>query len=122
VPLESKLSSGDVIEVLTSKNPDAGPSQDWLNFVQSTRTRNKIKQWFTKERRDEAIEQGKDAIARAMRRQNLPLQKLMTQDSLSEVASNLRYEDVSMLYAAVGKVTYPLNLSLKDSCKYSRRR
>ena len=103
VPLESKLSSGDVIEVLTSKNPDAGPSQDWLNFVQSTRTRNKIKQWFTKERRDEAIEQGKDAIARAMRKQNLPLQKLMTQDSLSEVASNLRYEDVSMLYAAVGE-------------------
>lgn len=103
VPLESKLSSGDVIEVLTSKNPDAGPSQDWLNFVQSTRTRNKIKQWFTKERRDEAIEQGKDAIARAMRKQNLPLQKLMTQDSLSVVASNLRYEDVSMLYAAVGE-------------------
>jgi GTP diphosphokinase / guanosine-3',5'-bis(diphosphate) 3'-diphosphatase len=103
VPLESKLSSGDVIEVLTSKNPDAGPSQDWLNFVQSTRTRNKIKQWFTKERRDEAIEQGKDAIARAMRKQNLPLQKLMTQDSLAEVASNLRYEDVSMLYAAVGE-------------------
>lgn len=103
VPLESKLSSGDVIEVLTSKNPDAGPSQDWLSFVQSTRTRNKIKQWFTKERRDEAIEQGKDAIARAMRKQNLPLQKLMTQDSLAEVASNLRYEDVSMLYAAVGE-------------------
>ena len=103
VPLESKLSSGDVIEILTSKNPDAGPSQDWLNFVQSTRTRNKIKQWFTKERRDEAIEQGKDAIARAMRKQNLPLQKLMTQDSLAEVASNLRYEDVSMLYAAVGE-------------------
>ncbi|MDH6533009.1 guanosine-3',5'-bis(diphosphate) 3'-pyrophosphohydrolase [Aurantimicrobium minutum] len=103
VPLESTLSSGDVVEVLTSKNPDAGPSQDWLNFVKSTRTRNKIKQWFTKERRDEAIEQGKDAIARAMRKQNLPLQKLMTQDSLSEVASTLRYEDVSMLYAAVGE-------------------
>lgn len=103
VPLESKLSSGDVVEILTSKNPDAGPSKDWLNFVQSTRTRNKIKQWFTKERRDEAIEQGKDAIARAMRKQNLPLQKLMTQDSLAEVASTLRYEDVSMLYAAVGE-------------------
>lgn len=103
VPLESKLSSGDVVEVLTSKNPDAGPSKDWLNFVQSTRTRNKIKQWFTKERRDEAMEQGKDAIARAMRKQNLPLQKLMTQDSLGEVASNLRYDDVSMLYAAVGE-------------------
>lgn len=103
VPLESILSSGDVVEILTSKNPDAGPSQDWLSFVKSTRTRNKIKQWFTKERRDEAIEQGKDAIARAMRKQNLPLQKLMTQDSLTEVASNLRYDDVSGLYAAVGE-------------------
>jgi GTP pyrophosphokinase len=103
VPLESNLSSGDVVEVLTSKNPDAGPSKDWLNFVKSTRTRNKIKQWFTKERRDEAIEQGKDAIARAMRKQNLPLQKLMTQDSLSEVVSILRYDDVSALYAAVGE-------------------
>ncbi|MEY4102343.1 MAG: hypothetical protein RIR88_477 [Actinomycetota bacterium] len=103
VPLESSLTSGDVIEVLTSKNPDAGPSKDWLNFVKSTRTRNKIKQWFTKERRDEAIEQGKDAIARAMRKQNLPLQKLMTQDSLGEIASKLNYEDVSGLYAAVGE-------------------
>lgn len=103
VPLESQLVSGDVIEVLTSKNPDAGPSKDWLNFVKSTRTRNKIKQWFTKERRDEAIEQGKDSIARAMRKQNLPLQKLMTQESLSDVASQLRYDDVSSLYAAVGE-------------------
>ena len=103
VPLESELVSGDVVEVLTSKNPDAGPSQDWLSFVKSTRTRNKIKQWFTKERRDEAIEQGKDSIARAMRKQNLPLQKLMTQESLSDVASQLRYDDVSSLYAAVGE-------------------
>ncbi|MCU1523603.1 MAG: pyrophosphokinae [Microbacteriaceae bacterium] len=103
VPLESTLNSGDVVEIFTSKNPDAGPSQGWLNFVKSPRARNKIKQWFTKERRDEAIEQGKDAIARAMRKQNLPLQKLMNQDSFSEVASQMRYEDISALYAAVGE-------------------
>ena len=103
VPLESELQSGDSVEVFTSKNPDSGPSQDWLNFVKSPRARNKIKQWFTKERREEAIEQGKDAIARAMRKQNLPLQKLMSQDSFSEVAAQLRYEDVSALYAAVGE-------------------
>jgi guanosine-3',5'-bis(diphosphate) 3'-pyrophosphohydrolase len=103
VPLETVLSSGDVVEVFTSKNPDAGPSQDWLAFVKSTRARNKIRQWFTKERRDEAIEQGKDSIARAMRKQNLPLQKLMGQESLSEVAALLRYEDVTALYAAVGE-------------------
>ncbi|MET4637080.1 bifunctional (p)ppGpp synthetase/guanosine-3',5'-bis(diphosphate) 3'-pyrophosphohydrolase [Mycetocola sp. 2940] len=103
VPLETELNSGDVVEVFTSKNPDSGPSQDWLSFVKSTRARNKIRQWFTKERRDEAIEQGKDAIARAMRKQNLPLQKLMSQDSFAEVAAQMRYEDVSALYAAVGE-------------------
>ncbi|MGO4300379.1 RelA/SpoT family protein [Leifsonia sp. RAF41] len=103
VPLESSLNTGDVVEIFTSKNPDSGPSQDWLNFVKSPRARNKIRQWFTKERRDEAIEQGKDAIARAMRKQNLPLQKLMTQDALGEVASSLKYPDVSALYAAIGE-------------------
>ncbi|WP_298864921.1 RelA/SpoT family protein [Microbacterium sp.] len=103
VPLESELRSGDVVEVFTSKNPDAGPSQDWLSFVKSTRARNKIKGWFTKERREEAIEQGKESIARAMRKQNLPLQRLMSQESFAEVARQLRYEDVTSLYAAVGE-------------------
>jgi guanosine-3',5'-bis(diphosphate) 3'-pyrophosphohydrolase len=103
VPLDSPVSSGDVVEVFTSKNPDAGPSQDWLGFVKSTRARNKIRAWFTKERREEAVEQGKEAIARAMRRQNLPLQRLMSQDSFADVARQLRYEDVSALYAAVGE-------------------
>ena len=103
VPLESELSSGDVVEVFTSKNPDSGPSKDWLGFVKSPRARNKIRQWFTKERRDEAIEQGRDSIARAMRKQNLPLQKLMSQESFAEVAALLRYDDVSSLYAAVGE-------------------
>jgi GTP pyrophosphokinase len=103
VPLESELLTGDVVEVFTSKNPDSGPSKDWLGFVKSPRARNKIRQWFTKERRDEAIEQGRDAIARAMRKQNLPLQKLMNHDSFAEVAALLKYEDVSALYAAVGE-------------------
>ncbi len=102
VPLDTALTSGEVVEVFTSKNPDAGPSKDWLSFVKSPRARNKIKQWFTKERREEAIDQGKDAIVRAMRKQNLPLQKLMSQDSFSEVAAMMRYDDVSALYAAVG--------------------
>jgi len=103
VPLETALTSGDSVEVFTSKSPDAAPSQDWLNFVKSTRARNKIRAWFTKERRDEAIEQGKDAIARAMRKQNMPLQKLMNQESFAELAATMRYEDVSALYAAVGE-------------------
>jgi GTP diphosphokinase / guanosine-3',5'-bis(diphosphate) 3'-diphosphatase len=103
VPLESELHSGDSVEIFTSKNPDSGPSQDWLNFVRSPRARNKIKGWFTKERRDEAIEQGRDSIARAMRKQNLPLQKLMSQDIFNDVAAQLRFEDLSSLYAAVGE-------------------
>ena len=103
MPLETELKSGDVVEVFTSKNPDAGPSQDWLTFVKSTRARNKIRGWFTKERREEAVEQGKESIARAMRKQNLPLQRLMSQESFTQVAHQLRYEDVSALYAAVGE-------------------
>jgi GTP pyrophosphokinase len=103
VPLESQLASGDVVEVFTSKNPDSGPSKDWLQFVRSPRARTKIRQWFTKERRDEAIEQGRDAIARAMRKQNLPLTKLMSNDVLVGIATSMRYEDVSALYAAVGE-------------------
>ena len=103
VPLESELSSGDVVEVFTSKNPDAAPSQDWLNFVRSPRARNKIRGWFTKERREEAVEQGKDSIARAMRKQNLPLQKLMNSDVFSEVAAAMRYDGIESLYAAVGE-------------------
>ncbi|WP_221584428.1 bifunctional (p)ppGpp synthetase/guanosine-3',5'-bis(diphosphate) 3'-pyrophosphohydrolase [Microbacterium sp. G2-8] len=101
VPLETELHSGDVVEVFTSKNPDAGPSQDWLSFVKSTRARNKIRGWFTKERREEAIEQGKEGIVRAMRRHNVPLARL--KDALPEVASGMHYDDISALYAAVGE-------------------
>jgi len=102
VPLESSLENGDVVEILTSKAEGAGPSRDWLTFVRSPRARNKIRQWFSKERREEAIDVGKDAIAKAMRKQGLPLQRLMTHDSLTGLASELRYPDISSLYAAVG--------------------
>ena len=103
VPLESTLDNGDVIEVFTSKADGAGPSRDWLTFVRSARARNKIRQWFSKERREEAIEQGKDAIAKSMRKQHLPIQRLMTHESLVALAQEMRYPDVSALYAAVGE-------------------
>jgi GTP pyrophosphokinase len=102
VPLESPLDNGDVVEILTSKAEGAGPSRDWLTFVRSPRARNKIRQWFSKERREEAIDVGKDAIAKAMRKQGLPLQRLMTHDSLTSLAAELHYADISTLYAAVG--------------------
>jgi guanosine-3',5'-bis(diphosphate) 3'-pyrophosphohydrolase len=103
VPLESTLDNGDVVEIFTSKAEGAGPSRDWLHFVQSPRARNKIRQWFSKERREEAIEQGKDAIAKAMRKQHLPIQRLMSHESLVALASEMRYPDVSALYAGVGE-------------------
>ncbi|WP_370411061.1 bifunctional (p)ppGpp synthetase/guanosine-3',5'-bis(diphosphate) 3'-pyrophosphohydrolase [Streptomyces fradiae] len=103
VPLESTLDNGDLVEVFTSKAAGAGPSRDWLGFVKSPRARNKIRAWFSKERREEAIEQGKDAIARAMRKQNLPIQRILTGDSLVTLAHELRYTDISSLYAAIGE-------------------
>ncbi len=103
VPLESTLENGDVVEVFTSKAESAGPSRDWLAYVQSPRARTKIRQFFTKERREEAIEQGKDQIARLMRKEGLPLKRVMTHETLSAVATEMRLQDVSALYAAVGE-------------------
>ena len=103
VPLESRLDNGDVVEIFTSKSASAGPSRDWLTFVSSARARNKIRSWFSKERREEAIEQGKDAIARTMRKQNLPLQRLLGGEALVTLARDMRYPDVSALFAAVGE-------------------
>src|SRR5450756_1815735 len=103
VPLDSSLENGDVVDILTSKSLDAGPSRDWLGFVKSPRARNKIRQWFSKERREEAIEHGKDAIAKAMRKQNLPIQRLLSHEALAGIASDMRHADVSSLYAAIGE-------------------
>lgn len=103
VPLESALSNGDVIEIFTSKAESAGPSRDWLSFVQSPRAKSKIKAWFTKERREEAVETGKDAILRAIRKQGLPLQRLMTTSALTAIADEFRLPDVTALYNAVGE-------------------
>ncbi len=103
VALESALDNGDTVEIFTSKAPEAGPSRDWLKFVQSPRARNKIRQWFSKERREAAVDAGKDQIARALRKQGLPLQRLAAADSLLDLARDLHYTDVSALYAAVGE-------------------
>jgi len=103
VPLESTLDNGDVVEVFTSKAPNAGPSRDWLTFVKSPRARSKIRQWFTKERREEAIEQGKEQIAKLMRKEGLPLKRLMSHESLTLAAAHFKIADVSALYAAVGE-------------------
>ena len=102
MPLESRLNNGDVVEILTNKSLGAGPSRDWLNFVKSPRARSKIKAWFSKERREEAIDAGRESIARQMRKAGLPLQKIFAGHSLLELAHELRYPDIDALYTAVG--------------------
>ncbi|ATE53318.1 RelA/SpoT family protein [Actinosynnema pretiosum] len=103
VALERKLENGEVVEIFTSKAEGAGPSRDWLSFAQSPRAKAKIKQWFAKERKEEAIEVGKDAIAKEVRRVGLPLQRLVSADAMGALAKELHYPDVSALYAAVGE-------------------
>ena len=103
VPLDAKLQSGDTVEIFTSKVPGAGPSRDWLKIVVSPRARNKIRQWFSRERREDAIESGREEVLKALRREGLPAQKLSGSATLVEVATGLGFADLDALYAAVGE-------------------
>ncbi|GGC59454.1 bifunctional (p)ppGpp synthase/hydrolase RelA [Hoyosella rhizosphaerae] len=103
VPLERTLENGEVIEIFTSKDEGAGPSRDWQKFVVSPRAKTKIRQWFAKERREEALDTGKDAIAKEVRRTGLPLQRILSGDLMAATARELRYQDVDALYTAVGE-------------------
>jgi GTP pyrophosphokinase len=103
VALESTLDNGDTVEVFTSKAENAGPSRDWLAFVKSPRARTKIRQWFAKERREDAIDAGKAALSKAMRKAALPMQRLLGGDQLATLAHDMHLADVSALYAAIGE-------------------
>ena len=103
VSLDTKLDSGDTVEVITSSGGKGGPSRDWLSFVASSRAKSKIRSWFSREQREENMDLGKSHIAKAMRKENLPLQRLMTHEALMSVATAMGYKDVSTLYAAVGE-------------------
>ncbi|GAB2769245.1 GTP pyrophosphokinase [Nocardioides salsibiostraticola] len=103
VPLESTLENGDVVEVFTSRSEDAGPSRDWLTFVKSPRARSKIRHWFSKERREEAVDRGKEQLVKAMRKETLPFKQLLTHDSLGQAAEHFHLSDVTALYAAIGE-------------------
>jgi GTP pyrophosphokinase len=103
VPLDSPLSNGDAVEVFTSKAEGAGPSLDWLTFVRSPRARSKIKAWFSRERREEAIEKGKDQLLKAMRKEGVSVHRLLSTSALATVAVDLRQHDVSALYASIGE-------------------
>ena len=103
VPLDYELRTGDSVEILTSKAQGEGPSQDWLQFVATPRARNKIRQWFARGRREDALDQGKDLLQRQMRKQNLSFKRLATEDALEQVAHGLKHADLDSLYVAVGE-------------------
>ena len=101
-PLDSQLRSGDAVEIFTSKVPSAGPSRDWLKIVATPRARNKIRQWFSRERREDAIETGREELVKALRRAGLPVQKLTSSPLLVKVGESMNYVDLESLHAAIG--------------------
>nr|PZN34463.1 MAG: GTP pyrophosphokinase [Actinomycetota bacterium] len=103
VPLSTRLESGDIVEVITSKSPDAGPSRDWLNFVRTSKARSKIKQWFQKERRDQAVSEGREALHALFKREAPELSAHERDEILAELATELGYKDTEAMVAAVGE-------------------
>src|SRR4051794_11756290 len=103
VPLDSHLQSGDTCEIFTSKVEGAGPSRDWLQFVQTPRARSKIRQWFSRERRVDAIDAGREELVKALRREGLPVQKLANSPVVITAAEKLNYTDLDSLHAAIGE-------------------
>ena len=103
VPLDSHLKSGETVEIFTSKLESAGPSRDWLKFAASRSAQSKIKQWFSRERREDAVENGREALVRSMRRASLPVQKMANGPALENLASELKFSSVDALYAAIGE-------------------
>ncbi|MCU1354148.1 MAG: (p)ppGpp synthetase, RelA/SpoT family, partial [Acidimicrobiales bacterium] len=102
VSLNHQLQSGDTCEIFTSKVEGTGPSRDWLQIVQTPRASNKIRQWFSRERREDAKDTGRDDLQKQLRREGLPVQKLPTK-VLTEVATTLNYVDVDALHTAIGE-------------------
>jgi GTP pyrophosphokinase len=103
VSLDSRLNSGDTCEIFTSKVDDAGPSRDWLGFVQSPRARNKIKNWFTRERREDMVESGREELTAELRREGLPVQRIWTSDAFLQELEALNISDLDTLFAAIGE-------------------
>ena len=102
VTLSQELVSGDSVEVITSKGP-ASPSRDWLQVVQTPRARNKIRHWFARERREDALAQGRESLLASMRKQGLPVDKISKSEALGQVAEQLKYSDVDSMHVAIGE-------------------
>ena len=102
VPLEYKLTSGDTCEVLVSQGEINEPSQDWLEFVVSPKARSKIKQWLSRERLEDLVENGKDELIERLRQKGLPAQKVLSSQVLSDEVALLNFEDADAFFAAIG--------------------
>src|SRR4029079_9717096 len=102
VPLDYELRTGDSVEILTSKAQGEGPTQDWLRCARTRRAGNKIRQWFARGRREDALDQGRDLLQRQMRKQNLPFKRLATEDVMDQVAGDLKDPDPHAPYVAGG--------------------
>ncbi|MFC9776507.1 RelA/SpoT family protein [Paenibacillus chitinolyticus] len=101
VPLDHKLKTGDIVEILTSKH-SYGPSQDWVKIAQSSHARSKIKQWFKKEKREENVAKGREAIERELKRLAFDPQALMTDEKLMEAAKKFAFNDIEDMMSAIG--------------------
>jgi GTP pyrophosphokinase len=103
VPLATALESGDIVEIITARSPDAGPTRDWLSFVTTSKARTRIKQWFTRARRDTSLAEGREKVFALIRRERLELSADERDLALGEVASSLDLRDIDALYVAVGE-------------------
>ncbi|GEL06820.1 GTP pyrophosphokinase [Salisediminibacterium halotolerans] len=101
VPLDHQLKTGDIVEVLTSKH-SYGPSQDWLKITQSSHAKNKIRQWFKKERREENIEKGRDAIEKEIEKKGYSVKKVMKDENIKRALDKFSFSSEEDMYAAVG--------------------
>ncbi len=101
VPLDYKLRNGDIVEIITTKAAH-GPSRDWLNIVRTNQAREKIRQWFKRQQRDENIVQGKDILDRELRRLAHETLASVDTEKLTEIASQLHYRELDDFYAAIG--------------------
>ncbi|HVL65510.1 MAG TPA: bifunctional (p)ppGpp synthetase/guanosine-3',5'-bis(diphosphate) 3'-pyrophosphohydrolase [Actinomycetota bacterium] len=102
VALGGELHSGDTVEIITSKAA-SGPSRDWLGLVKTPRARNKIRQWFARERREDALAQGRESLVTSMRKQGLPTERIQKSDILTKVAEELNHQDLESMFVAIGE-------------------
>ena len=103
VPLTHQLKSGDTCEIFTSKVESASPSREWLEFIASPKARNKVKQWFSREKREDLVEAGREDLSKELRRVRLPVNRVMESSHLTAEMESLNYLDLETLLAAIGE-------------------